>query len=109
MPELFFQVQGPQGRPYEIMIRKIGKNMTATCTCSAGVDDICQHRINILSGSTQEIIGTNADDVKKVVSWIAGTDVGKAMHHMVESIKLLENAQEDFNSARKRLVKALKD
>ncbi|MBF0190795.1 MAG: hypothetical protein HQL99_06540 [Magnetococcales bacterium] len=109
MPELLFEVQGPQNRPLEVMIRKNGKNLTATCTCSAGVEDICQHRINILSGSDQEIIGNKAEDVKKVVSWVAGTDVSKAMHDLVESLKRLENAKEDFSSARRRLVKALKD
>lgn len=108
MPELLFQVQGPQN-PLEVTIRKNGKNLTATCTCSSGVDDICQHRINILSGSDKGIVSKNTDDVKKVASWISGTDVGKAMHDLVESVKLLENAQEDFKSARKRLIKALKD
>lgn len=109
MSELLFQVQGPQGRPLAVTIRKNGKNLTATCSCSSGVDDICQHRINILSGSSKEIISNNHEEVKKVTSWIAGTDVGKAMHDMIESLKHLENAQEDFANARKRLIKALKD
>ncbi|MBF0614709.1 MAG: hypothetical protein G8237_13240 [Magnetococcales bacterium] len=109
MPELLFRVQGNNNRPVEVTIKKNGKNLTSTCTCSSGVDDICQHRINILSGSDKEIISNNADEIKKISSWIAGTDVGKAMHDMIESLKMLENAKDDFNNARKRLIKALKD
>ncbi|MEO5346731.1 MAG: hypothetical protein H7834_10195 [Magnetococcus sp. YQC-9] len=93
----------------EIMVRKTGKNLTATCSCTSGVDDICQHRINLLSGSARDVISNNTEDVKKVVSWIAGTDVGKALQGMVDAIKYLENAQEDFADARKRLIRALKD
>ncbi|MBF0213529.1 MAG: hypothetical protein HQM00_08195 [Magnetococcales bacterium] len=109
MPEMRFQVQGTQNQPLEVIITKNGKNLTATCSCSTGTHDICQHRINILSGSAQGIISKNTDDVKKITSWVAGTDVGKALHDVMEGLKLLENAQEDFNSARKRLIKALKD
>ncbi|MBF0164598.1 MAG: hypothetical protein HQL97_08575 [Magnetococcales bacterium] len=109
MPELYFQVRGERGVPLEIVIRKTGKNLTATCACSAGVDDICQHRITLLSGSSKDVISNNPEDVKKVVSWIAGTDVGKALQDMVDAIKQLENAREDFADARKRLIKALKD
>ncbi|MEO5332618.1 MAG: hypothetical protein H7839_11385 [Magnetococcus sp. YQC-5] len=109
MSEISFQVFGPNNKLLDVVFRKNGKNLTALCTCSAGVNDICQHRINILSGSTKEIISNNADDVKKVTSWIAGTDVGKALHHVLECIKKLENATEDFNDSRKRLVKALRD
>ncbi|MBF0418291.1 MAG: hypothetical protein HQL86_08595, partial [Magnetococcales bacterium] len=77
--------------------------------CTAGIDDICQHRINLFSGLAKDVISNNPEDVKKVVSWIAGTDVGKALQDMVEAVKQLENAQEDFANARKRLIKALKD
>ncbi|MBF0272304.1 MAG: hypothetical protein HQL98_09610 [Magnetococcales bacterium] len=109
MPELRFQVQTPQNQPVEVIIRKNGKNLTATCSCSSGLEEICQHRIHILSGSDREIISENAEEVKKIISWVSGTDVAKAMHDLAESLKQLENAKDDFNSARKRLVKALKD
>lgn len=109
MQELLFLVQDGQNRNLEVKIHKSGKNLTASCTCTPNHDDICQHVINIFTGSAKGIVSNNSDDVKKISSWISGTDVGKAMHDLMESIKHLENAKEDFSSARKRLIKALKD
>ncbi|MEO5363386.1 MAG: hypothetical protein H7838_07150 [Magnetococcus sp. DMHC-8] len=109
MVEVRFQVSGQNKKVFDVVFMKDGTNMTANCSCTTGVDGICQHRINILSGSTQEIISGNADDVKKVTSWIGGTDIGKALHDVVRANLVLRNATDDFNDARKRLGKAMRD
>ncbi|MBF0160438.1 MAG: hypothetical protein HQL58_13060 [Magnetococcales bacterium] len=109
MADVNFQVADAHNKVFDVVFSRNGKNMTAICSCSAGVNDVCQHRINILSGSAKGIISRNADEVRKVASWVAGTDVGKALQDVLEYAKRLENATEDFNSARKRLVKALRD
>ncbi|MBF0124476.1 MAG: hypothetical protein HQL60_03970 [Magnetococcales bacterium] len=109
MADLNFQVMDTQNKVFDVIVSKNGKNMTAICSCSAGVNDICQHRINILSGSAKGVVSKNSGEVKTVTSWIAGTDVGKALHDVLECAKRLENATEDFGSARKRLIKALRD
>ncbi|MEO5378814.1 MAG: hypothetical protein H7832_13680 [Magnetococcus sp. DMHC-6] len=109
MTEIIFKVLGPNKKPIDVIFRKDGKNMSAICPCMSGVDEICQHRINILSGSTVDILSNNKDDVKKVTSWISGTDVGRAMHDLLHATKILRNATEDFNDARKRLGKAMRD
>ncbi|MBF0295998.1 MAG: hypothetical protein HQL96_12480 [Magnetococcales bacterium] len=109
MAELTFQVFGHNNKHLDVVFCKSGKNLTASCACNTNPTEICQHIINILSGSTRDIISGNSDDVKKLASWIVGTDVGKAMHHLLDCAKRLENATEDLADARKRLVKALHD
>ncbi|MEO5352342.1 MAG: hypothetical protein H7835_03920 [Magnetococcus sp. XQGC-1] len=109
MVKIHFQVAGQNNKPLDVVFIKNGDNMTANCSCTTGVDGICQHRINILSGSAQDIISKNADEVKTVTSWIKGTDIGRALHDMLHATKVLRNATDDFNDARKRLGKAMWD
>lgn len=109
MPELKFRVLGPKKKTVEVLFRKNGDNLTALCSCDTGKEGICQHRINILSGSTDGIISRNPEDVEKVTSWIAGTDVGLALHQVLHATVRMQNVTEDFNAARKQLAKALQD
>ncbi|MEO5348214.1 MAG: hypothetical protein H7836_01000 [Magnetococcus sp. YQC-3] len=109
MPELKFQLLGAKKKPVEVIFRKEGNNMTARCSCSAGTEGVCQHQINLLSGSADEVISHNKEEVAKLAEWIAGTDVGRAMHDVLHASVLLQNATEDFNAARKQLTKALRD
>lgn len=109
MVEMRFKVAGQNNKPLDLVFMKDGTNITANCSCTTGVDGLCQHLLNILSGFTQDIISKNADEVKKVVFWIGGTDVGKALHDMLHATKVLRNATDDFNDARKRLGRAIRD
>ncbi len=109
MPEITFQVLGPNNTPLEVVFKKHNKNLTAHCACETTATDICQHQMTILSGSNKEIISKNSNDIKIIASWIAETDVGKALHDLASCAKALENATDDFKTAKKRLIKALKD
>lgn len=109
MQELNFQVSGPNNTVHQVVFRKDGKNLTVLCSCATGIKDICQHKINILSGSAKDVINANKDDLKKVKTLIGDTDVGRALQNLLECSNRMENATDDFNDAKKRLVKALND
>lgn len=103
MYELHFQVATPNHKPLDVIFRKNGENLSTRCSCSKEENDICQHRINILCGSTEGIINANRDDVKLVRSWISGTDVGRALHALLQVITRMQKSQDDFNAAMQRL------
>ncbi|MEO5348397.1 MAG: hypothetical protein H7836_01960 [Magnetococcus sp. YQC-3] len=113
MVEIRFQVRGKNNKSghnnklHEVVFIKAGEKIMAHCSCTKGVDAICQHRINILYGSTQDIISKNADEVKTVASWIGGTDIALALHEMLHFTNVIRNATDNFNDARKRLGKAM--
>jgi hypothetical protein len=39
----------------------------------------CKHRIRILQGLVEGIVSENTPDVQKIVGWVVGTDIEKAL------------------------------
>lgn len=110
MKDLVFLVQGSQPDPYRVVFRKEGDNLTALCSCAtADADTLCKHRLSILLGKTTGIVSANTGDVQTVLGWLVGSDVKKALQRLAEAGRALEDAQEEYNAARDRLLKAMRD
>ncbi|MBF0161896.1 MAG: hypothetical protein HQL88_06375 [Magnetococcales bacterium] len=101
MKELHFRVQTSSDTPhYTVSIHKDDKNISAHCTCEhGGRETLCKHRLAILSGKAKWIISDNAADVKRVLSWVAWSDVGQAITKAVYAQKRLKDAQKELERA----------
>jgi uncharacterized Zn finger protein len=106
-----FLVQGSDPAPYEIVFDRKGDLVTATCSCPAGVKgpagQCCKHRIAILQGDTEGIVSANADDVKVVRGWIAGSDIEIALGQLTEGEVEREKARRKVAAAKKALAKVM--
>lgn len=110
MASVTFQVQGSASVPYEVTFSRSGINLTASCTCPAGlVGQYCKHRFNILDGVLDGIVSNNENEVVKVAEWLKGTDVESALHAVTDAEQELERAKKVAASAKKALARAMRD
>ena len=111
MEEITFKVQGSNPDPYEVkFLRRSKSNLSAYCSCAAGENGMyCKHRFAILDGFQENIVSSNADDVKIIQSWLFGTDIEKILlkvrHLEAETAKI----KNELSSAKKELAKAMQD
>lgn len=110
MERIDFLVKGSSPEPYQVTFTKNGSNVSAYCTCPAGVNgQYCKHRFGILAGSDANLINHNPADVAKVSSWLPGSDIEtawvevKQLEHEAEQIKV------QLSKAKKALAKAMRD
>lgn len=105
-----FCVQGSAKEPYKVSFRKIDNNLSANCTCPAGVNgQYCKHRLNILGGLTEGIVSGNELDVEVATAWLTGTDVEAALNSFMSAEERFENAKRKFSLAKKQLAKAFRE
>ena len=98
-----FYVQGSEDDPYKVAIEKLGSDLNAYCTCAAGANgQSCKHRLRILSGNSDNIVGGDIDSLSLVVDWVAGTDVEFFLRQLIE-------AEDAFETAKARLSMARRD
>ena len=111
MDERHFKVQGSAPEPYEVtFVRRTDKNLSAACTCQAGVmGQYCKHRFAIMAGDATGIVSPNTADVAVVKSWVAGTDVEAALIRLTEAEDQLEKAKRNVSAMKKQVAAALKD
>jgi len=108
METITISVQGSAEEPYSVEFRKDGTNLTAYCSCPAGeVGQYCKHRFRILQGEIEGVVGDRTEDVKRVASWLAGTDVEAAMAELARAEALFEQAKKDVSLLKKKLARAL--
>jgi len=108
MDEIIFLVQGSAPEPYRVQFKKSGNNLTAHCTCPAGiVRQICKHRTRILHGSTEGIVSGNERDVATTASWLAGSDVEDALRNLGAGEERLAAAQKEVSNLKKNLARVL--
>ena len=109
MEEICFLVKGSAEEPYGVTFRKSANNLSAYCTCPAGMNgQYCKHRIKILCGVTHGIVSGNEVKVQIVTSWLPGTDVEVALSAVLDAEKQYEKAKLELSSAKKRLARAFK-
>jgi len=105
-----FLVQGTSMTPHEVRFGIRGTNLTARCSCQAGLKgQYCKHRLRILNGETKDIISGNEEDMLKVVAWLAGTDVESTLKEFVLAEEAFETAKERLSNLKKNLARALRD
>jgi hypothetical protein len=110
MEELRFVMKGSTQEPRHVVVRKDGQNLTMLCSCSMGSrESMCKHRIDLLTGATQNILSGNPGDVQRVAALIEGTDVQKALRMVRAASAKLQEAQEEYEFAQKNLIKAIND
>ncbi len=111
MKEIFFEVQGSASKTFiVIFVKRSDTNLSAYCSCPAGSrGQYCKHPCNILDGVTEGIVSDNLNDVKIVQSWLAGTDVQKALSKLrkleVEAAKI----EKELSAAKKEIARAMSD
>jgi len=111
MPEVIFHVQGSAAEPYVVTFRdRGGGNLSAYCTCPAGQNgQYCKHRFAILAGETKGIVSGNEEDVAKVLSWLAESDVEAALQDLEREQAAFDEAKKRVSRAKKALAKAMRD
>jgi uncharacterized Zn finger protein len=110
MESIKFQVQGSASEPYEVVFSREGSNLTATCTCPAGlVGQYCKHRFNILGGAVDGVVSNNENEVATVLGWLPGTDVEAAMNAVAAAEAEVERAKKAATAAKKALASAMRD
>lgn len=110
MEEICFLVQGSAEEPYKVTFHKKGNNLSAYCTCPAGLNgQYCKHRFRILEGSAEGVVSGNLADIMIVKSWLPGTDVEAALMEVAEKEKALEKASKALSIAKKSLARSMRD
>lgn len=108
MARLVFLVQGSAPQPYTVTFSKEGSRLTANCTCPAATaGQSCKHRLAILSGATDGIVGDNQADVATVQAWLPGTDLAEAIQDLAIAETQLEQAKQHVARMKKKLARLL--
>ena len=103
-----FLVQGSTPIPYKVVFTKNGDNLTALCSCKAGIHGMhCKHRLNILKGDVKGIVSQNEEDVEVVVSWLSGSDVEAVLNELESAEAEYKRANTKLKSVKKSLARAL--
>jgi uncharacterized Zn finger protein len=102
-----FTVKGENGE-YEITFFQQGSFISAKCTCPAGENGLhCKHRIQIMKGSSLNVLSGNENQVEEIKSLIRGTDLEKALMEFEEAEVSYAAAQKRLARAKKSLAKAM--
>jgi len=108
--EIKFLVQGSSDEPYEVRFYKNGNNLSAYCSCTAGINGTyCKHRINILNTDTKAIVSDNVKDVEVIQAWLPGTDVDAALIEIKAAELELAEAKRKVTATKKALALAMRD
>ncbi|MBF0161172.1 MAG: SulP family inorganic anion transporter [Magnetococcales bacterium] len=98
--------------PLELLFRREGSNMTASCSCSQEEESaFCTHRIAILTGDLTGItlLDGSSRDVKEVAAMMRGTDVEAALQTLIAAERVMQSASRELFQAREELGKAIND
>jgi uncharacterized Zn finger protein len=110
MEKIQFLVQGSAAEPYKVTFQHDGSNLSAYCTCPAGDNgQNCKHRFAILDGSDEKIVSNNKGDVKKVKSWLPGSDVEQALVKLAEAEEEFEEAKRKLSDAKKKVAASFRN
>lgn len=105
-----FLVQGSAAEPYVVVVARTGTNVTAHCSCPAGiVGQYCKHRFAILQGDGSAVVSENGSRVAEVAGWLAGSDLEAALRELGDREAELEVAKKRVASAKKAVARAMQD
>lgn len=109
-PLVTFLVQGSAPTPYKVKFAKTGSNISAFCTCPAGINgQYCKHRFRILDGDPTGIISNNLEEVRVVASWMIGSDIEVAINRVKELELNLKKVEAELSMLKKQVAKAMRD
>lgn len=105
-----FQVQGSAAKPYHVVFTKSGTNLTAHCTCPAGLKrQHCKHRVDILLRKPTAIVSDNRGMADQVAGWLEGSDVGQAIHDLETAQRNPRSTPETIRRYKKKIARTLMD
>lgn len=105
MTKIKFAVKGSASEPYEVVFRKDGDRITASCTCPAGAfGQLCKHRLRIMLGDLSGIISENFLAVKDVQGWVSTTEIGNILLELQQAENQLEDAKKRIALSKKQLT-----
>ena len=110
MPEekIQFLVQGSSDEPYEVVFIREGENISATCTCTAGIyGRHCKHRLNIIDGKSTNIVSENAADVEIIQTWLPGSPIESALRDLELAESRVALAKQEVSEAKTRLAQIM--
>lgn len=115
MTEIFgFKVQGSEIDPYLVIFKISGANVTATCTCPAGISGTyCKHRVNLMLEPKESKFFNdfNDSDKEKITSLqksIPGTNVWEALLQFQSAREAVEDAKLAEKAARKKFERQMR-
>jgi len=108
MKKIEFLVQGSAKEPYKVEFFKEDNNLTAHCSCPAGIKkQYCKHRFSILNGDIDAIVSDNAKEVEEVSLWLDGSDVEIAMKEVRILEVEAERIKKELSKSKKALASAM--
>jgi len=103
-----FLVQGSEEEPYVVVFSFDGKNLKASCSCTAGRAGLaCKHRISILGACIDNIVSDNTEAVSEVCSWLPGSEVAVAIESLNIAEAEHERTKRELSAAKKTLAAAM--
>ena len=111
MEELIFQIQGSESEPYQVrIVRREGGNVSAYCTCQAAGNGMhCKHRIGLLTGKPEGVIGKRKEDAETVALWVKGSDIEPILTELQASETQLESLKARIAKLKKLVARAMLD
>ena len=104
MQTLSFNVQGSLTEPYEVIFYFINGVLSGSCTCTAGQQSkYCKHRLDLLQGDTEAIVGASDGDLKTALDWYRNSD----LMLKVEELKSVKKDIENLKNKQKAIEKSL--
>lgn len=104
-----FLVQGSSPDPYKVTIVKNGVDLNAYCTCAAGQNgQPCSHRLRILSGNSEGLVGGDVDALSAVVGWVSGTEFEFFLKELISAEDEYRSAKNRFSEAKKNFSAAMR-
>ena len=109
MRELAFEVESSStGEIYQVRVSRNGDSLTCTCTCPAGQNrSACKHRLGILRGESNGIVGGDTDCIRRVPELLVGTDVEKAMNTLAALDEEMALLKKRISAAKKALSRVM--
>jgi hypothetical protein len=100
--ELSFKVQGSAEEPYSVSFFYERGELTASCTCSAGIKfQPCKHWKGVLTGERQNYLGSLSDEqIELIQSSLKGTQLLLAWQELKNVERELAFLKKKLNSAR---------
>jgi len=103
-----FLVQGSQSLPYQVIFKKTGKNLNASCGCRAGImGQLCKHRLSILNGDNSAVVSDNVDQVEEVALWLMESNVAEAISEIISLETEKKLIEERLKKTKKLVANAL--
>lgn len=109
MEKLIFLMKYEELAPHEVIFRREGKAVTASCSCSSaklGMD--CRHRLDLIGGRDQCLVSGNYEDTNILKEWLENTPLKRAFADFEALRKASWQISEDIQEARRVLAAELR-